>query len=168
MKKRDHKNHTLMNIREAKLSDAHALSRLALSLGAFYNDDDPSGISPYFAQKISPEGFKKYLSNEEAYEHYVYEEAEKIVGYFALLNETHFLYLLVDKAYHKKGIATTLIEHALKGKEHKLYTVNASLYAVPFYKKLGFVPSALVQKHYGMTYQPMVWDRVIKKEKVSN
>ena len=146
-----------MKIRKAKLSDAKNLSRLAMSLGRFYSDDHSSEISPFFSKKITVESFKSYLMDKNAYEHYVYEENEMIIGYFALLNATHFLYLFVDEKHHKKGVAKALIEYALKGKEYKSYSVNSSIYAVPFYEKLGFQSSAWVQKHHGMVYQPMVW-----------
>ena len=148
-----------MNIRKARINDAQSLSILALSLGKYYGDDDPSGISSFFAEKITPKAFEAYLTDEKAYEHYVYEKNSKIVGYFALLNATHFVYLFVDENYHKQGIGKALLEYALKDKEYKEYSVNSSLYAVDFYEKLGFVPTALVQKRNGMSYQPMVWDR---------
>jgi len=154
-----------MKIREARLSDAPSLSRLALSLEKFYGDDDSSGISPYFAKKITVESFENYLKNKEAYEDYVYEKNEKIIGYFSLLNGIHFLYLLVDEKHHKQGVAKALITYALENRTDKFYSVNASIYAVPFYKKLGFVAFALVQKHHGMIYQPMIWDRDIKNKK---
>jgi len=146
-----------MNIRKANLSDAKRLSTLALSLKKYYNNN--LEISPFFAKKITVEAFEGYLKNKEAYEHYVCEEGENIIAYCSLLNATHFLYLFVDETYHKKGIANDLIAYAIKGKEHTFYSVNSSLYAVEFYKKLGFVASALVQKHYGMSYQPMIWDK---------
>jgi len=146
-----------MNIREAKLSDAKSLSTLALSLRKYYNKSFE--ISPFFEKKISVEAFEGYLKNKEAYEHYVCEEGQRIIGYCSLLNATHFLYLFVDEEYHKKGIGRELVKYAVEGKEHKFYSVNASFYAVLFYEKLGFVPSALMQKHHGMTYQPMIWDR---------
>jgi len=145
-----------MNIREAKANDAQAVSSLAMSLGKYYNDDDPSGISPFFQKVISVESFERYLEKSEGYENYVYEKKGVIVAYLSMLNGTHFFLLFVDKAEHKKGIAKALVEYVLKIKEHKVYTVNASLYAVPFYEKLGFVPSALVQRQHGMTYQPMI------------
>jgi len=148
-----------MPIRKAKPSDAKSIHLLAISLGEYYNDDDPSGMSPFFRNIISVESFEKYLEDTRAYEHYVYEVNHQIVGYFSLLNETHFFLLFVDKNQHKKGVAKALVEYALKAKENKKYTVNSSLYAVEFYKKLGFVSSSLVQKHHGMTYQPMDWDR---------
>jgi len=146
-----------MKTRKAKLTDAKSLSRLAMSLGKFYSDDYSSDISPFFAKKITVESFKSYLMDENAYEHYVYEENEMIIGYFSLLNATHFLYLFVNEKHHKKGVARALVEYALKGKEHKSYSVNSSIYAVPFYEKLGFKSYALVQKHHGMVYKPMVW-----------
>ena len=70
-----------------------------------------------------------------------------------------YFHLFIDEKYHKQEIGRALIEYALKDKKEKVYSVNSSLYAVPFYRKIGFVPSALVQNHHGMTYQPMVWDR---------
>ncbi len=151
------KKRNRMLIREANIKDAQSLSTLALSLGKFYGDEHPSGISPYFAQKISVEAFENILI-DKAYEHHVYEEDQKVIGYFSLLNSTHFFYLFVDETHHKQGIATALIEHVLKDRVHKLYSVNASLYAVPFYKKMGFVPMAFLQKQQGMLYQPMIWD----------
>ena len=147
-----------MNIRKAKLSDAKSLSILALSLRKYYNNN--LEISPFFAKKITVEAFEGYLKNEEAYEHYVCQVGKMVVGYCSLLNATHFLYLFVDEEYHKRDIAKNLVECAIKGKEHKTYSVNSSMYAVAFYEKLGFVSSALVQNHNGMTYQPMVWDRM--------
>jgi len=148
-----------MKIRKATIHDAQSLSTLALSLGEYYGDDDPSGISPFFREKITVEAFEKYLSNQEAYEYYIYEKQGKIIGCFSLLNATHFFHLFVDADHHREGIGKALVEYVLKQRDHKLYSVNSSLYAVPFYKKIGFVPTALVQNHNGMTYQPMVWDR---------
>jgi GNAT superfamily N-acetyltransferase len=145
-----------MKFRKAKLSDAQALSTLALSLAKYYADNE--SISPFFAKKITVEAFETYLQDSIAYEHYVYEKEGRIVAYFSLLNATHFLYLFVDEKYHKQGIAKALVEYALKGKNERQYQVSASLYAVPFYEKLGFVKSALVQENNGMSYLFMVWD----------
>jgi GNAT superfamily N-acetyltransferase len=158
-----------IEIREATLADAKNISKLALSLAHYYNDDDPSGISPYFAKKITVEAFEGYLcSVNPAYDkHYVAEVEGELVAYSSWLNDTHLLYLFVSENHHKKGLGRVLVEYGLREKEHKLYTVNASLYAVPFYKRLGFVASALVQHHHGMTYLPMVWDRVkVLKKKI--
>ena len=144
-----------MKIREAKITDAKTISCLAMSLEKFYGEE----ISSFFAKKITEESFKNYLTDKDAYEHYIYKEDEVVIGYFALLNATHFLYLFVDEKHYRKGVARALVEYALKSKNHKSYSVNASLSAVPFYEKLGFFSYALVQRNHGMVYQPMVLNR---------
>jgi len=144
-------------MRKAHISDARSLNHLIVSLENYYNNE---GISPFFAKKITVEAFEGYLMDEKSYEHYVCEEEGKIIGYFSLLNAIHFLYLFVDEKYHKQGVAKALVAYALKDKEHTHYSVNSSLYAVPFYEKLGFESVALVQKQHGMSSQYMVWSRV--------
>ena len=150
----------MIPIRKGNLNDAQALSTLAMSLGKYYNDNDPLGINPFFQKVISVESIEKYLQDERAYENYVYEENQKVIGYISLLNGSHIFLLFVDEKHHKNGVARALIDHAMKSNEKPSYSVNASLYAVAFYEKLGFSPSALVQRHHGMSYQPMIKNRV--------
>ncbi len=153
-------------IRKATIHDAQSLSDLVLSLGKYCGDGRCSEISPYFSENLSVKALEKCLADEKAYEHYVYEKDQKIVGYFSLMNGNYFLYLFVDESYHRQGIASALIAYALRERDHTLYRLNASLYAVPFYEKLGFVPMAFLQKQHGLTYQPMIWDS--SKNRVKN
>jgi len=141
-----------MKIRKANFRDAQRLSRLALSLSKYYGDDDPTGIAPFFKKRLTIKEFEKYLKEDKTYEHYIYEKNNQIIAYFSLLNETHFLYLFVDEQYHRQGIGKTLVEYALKEKSHEIYTVNSSLYAIPFYQNLGFISNASVQN-----YKSMIW-----------
>lgn len=82
-----------------------------------------------------------------------------MVGIIGLRNESHISLLFVDRDYHRKGIATKLIDSMSKivKKEYKKkeMTVNSSPYAVNFYHKYGFFDEAKETITDGIRYTPM-------------
>jgi len=83
-----------------------------------------------------------------------------IVGILGVRNETHISLLFVDIDYHRRGIATKLLnkmfEMTYKEFGKREMTVNASPYAVDFYHKIGFVDTDCEQTTDGMRYTPML------------
>ena len=106
------------------------------------------------------ESIKKSFSKSDTF--YVAEEKRKIIGVvrgknlgngsFKLIN------LFVDGKYHKKGIATYLVnkfENSVKKKGGKIIKLNASMFAINFYLKKGYKKSTGVRNHKGAKIQPM-------------
>lgn len=85
---------------------------------------------------------------------------EKLVGMITLRNTSHISLLFVDREYHRKGIATELInaarEYLLSEIGCDRMTVNAAPYGIPFYKHMGFKDMAAQQQRDGIIYTPML------------
>lgn len=83
-----------------------------------------------------------------------------LVGIMGIRNENHLSLLFVDSEYHRRGIATRLIQKGFNivyneyGK--KEMTVNSSPYAVGFYHKMGFVDTNIEITTDGIRYTPMI------------
>ena len=70
-------------------------------------------------------------------------------------NRKHICCFFVKAKYHRQGIGRTLWEYVLNHSERNVFTVNSSPYAVPVYRKLGFVETDTEQLADGMRYTPM-------------
>lgn len=86
-------------------------------------------------------------------------EEGKIIGVAATRDINHIMFLFVDKNYHKKGIATKLLNkligELLKEGNIKEVTVNSSPYGVGFYHKFGFKDLMEEQCLNGIRFTPM-------------
>lgn len=83
-----------------------------------------------------------------------------LVGVVALRTGQHISLLFVRGRFHHLGIATQLVQLAVETvaaeePEIRAVTVNASPYAVGFYKKIGFTPLKEEQKADGIRFTPM-------------
>lgn len=83
-----------------------------------------------------------------------------LVGVIALRTGQHISLLFVRGQFHHLGIATSLVDVvidqvAASDPEIRAVTVNASPYAVGFYKKIGFLPLKEEQKADGIRFTPM-------------
>lgn len=83
----------------------------------------------------------------------------KIVGIIATRPPCHISLLFVDKLYHRKGIAKSMLQRVLDyyksgGKNNKI-TVNSSPYAADIYRHMGFSSTASEQTVNGIRFFPM-------------
>ncbi|MFW9641912.1 GNAT family N-acetyltransferase [Vibrio parahaemolyticus] len=79
----------------------------------------------------------------------------QLLGYIAWRDGNYLGQLYVDSNYHGQGIARKLVEEMkLRCSENKIL-VKASIYALGFYQKVGFVPLADELSIKGMRYVPM-------------
>jgi len=88
---------------------------------------------------------------------YVALDGKKIVG-IVRGRLTRLISLYVDGHYHHRGIATELtvfFENEAKKLGSKKIKVRASLYAEPFYAKMGYKKTSGKRFLYGLKYQPM-------------
>ena len=74
-------------------------------------------------------------------------------------NRRHICCFFVKAQYHRQGIGRKLWEYLLANSSSEVITVNSSPYAVPVYRKLGFVDTDAEQLSDGMRYTPMKYER---------
>ncbi len=100
---------------------------------------------------------KMFLAGQ--YQLIVAVDRGRIVGMLSIRDKKHISLLFVDAAYHFNGIGSALIKYASRyvrneeGMER--LTVNASPYAVKFYKKRGFRELGAETVADGIRYTPM-------------
>jgi ribosomal protein S18 acetylase RimI-like enzyme len=86
-------------------------------------------------------------------------DGDKIVGMIAE-REGHIALLFVDGSYHRRGIATALMNEivkVLKTRGQHDIPLDASPYGLPFYEKYGFKRVGDTRVEYGCTVIPMVY-----------
>ena len=114
------------------------------------------------APDYSDEGiqsFKDFIENDEilkTLEFFGAYEQDELKGVIATSeNRKHICCFFVKAKYHRQGIGRTLWEYVLNHSERIVFSVNPSPYAVPVYRKLGFVETDTEQLADGMRYTPM-------------
>jgi len=73
--------------------------------------------------------------------------------------EGHLYHLFVAEQYHRMGVAKALWQHLLKKTEQRSFSVNASRYAIEFYRRLGFYRKDCLYQSDGITCYPMYFER---------
>lgn len=68
---------------------------------------------------------------------------------------SHLYHLFVSEVHQGNGIANALWQHIVKQNRVEKYTLRSSLYAVPVYKKWGFVETDTVREKDGIKFQAM-------------
>ena len=94
---------------------------------------------------------------------FIMKDDNKIVGMIAVKDYSHIALLFVDKKYHRKKIATKLLEEAKfycrkNNKNIKEITVNSSICGIKFYHAKGFKDTDALQKIDGIIFTPMKLD----------
>lgn len=104
---------------------------------------------------------EEYLDMLTAYGAY---DNKDLVGIIATRNEGAQLALLfVDGNYHKHGIGRSLWNTVLAENVSPTITVHSSLYAMEFYKKMGFAIKGDIHEDSGIQYIPMEYRMVINE-----
>ena len=82
-----------------------------------------------------------------------------MAGVVAMRENTHLFHLFVPRALHRQGMARQLWRAARDASIARGnttgFTVNSSVYALPFYESLGFVATAPRVEADGIAYVPM-------------
>jgi len=146
-------------VRDATTEDAGRISELLTALA-----------EEFIVGEFSEEGRRHLLTHFSVtemaerlvstnYRFQVVELDGTLVGVVAVRERTHLQYLFVSKAWQRTGLARRLWEQARRQADNASgrFTVNASSYAVPAYRRLGFRPIGTVQETSGVRYQPMEW-----------
>lgn|GEM_PF-304919 len=139
-------------IRRVKIEDALELSELVISLLDYLFEEIPS----WFKEDVNKQSFEKRILDSN-YLHHIYVKDKKIVGLITIKDKNHLFHLFVDSSYHKKGIAKKLFESIKSNMDVNGMNVNASIYAIPMYKALGFKKCGEKNRYKELEYQPMVY-----------
>ncbi len=118
-------------------------------------DDSPEGVET-FRRFLSPLWLGRKLSSGETRMWGCFQD-KRMVGVLAVRNPGHISLLFVKKEYHRQGVARALWKQAWRecSASASGLTVNASPYAVAFYRKLGFREQGLEQIVDGIRFTPM-------------
>ena len=113
------------------------------------------------------ETFCKFVDNKEitkSFKVYGAFEDNVLKGIIATdRRKRHISLFFVDKVSQGKGIGKKLMSVVIDDNENSFITVNSSRYAVPIYKKIGFIKTEEEKEQDGLKFTPM---KLILKDKV--
>ncbi len=147
-------------IRQAGAEDADAISALVheVASGFLLNEFSEEG-KQHFLRSIEPDAIVGYLDGSFVY--FLAESGEELAGLIAMRDFRHLYHLFVRTAFHRRGIARSLWEHAraqcLEAGNPGEFTVNSSAYAQEVYRKWGFEPTGPPFEKAGIVSTPMLW-----------
>ncbi len=147
---------TVRPLKKDEWTDAMALSwRTFLKFEA--PDYEPEGVSSFYRFVTDRDLEKMFLVGE--YKAFGAFDGEKLVGVAGIRSINFLSILFVDEAYHRRGIATALVEAAAEyicdERNRNEMKVYAAPYALGFYKRLGFYPTGEEKHEAGMRFVPM-------------
>ena len=136
-----------------QLTDATLDEAIALSLHVFTTcgtaDFDANGLQT-FKSFIYDSTLMHALTLFGAF------NEDQLIGILGTKNGgTHISLFFILPEFQHKGIGQRLFLAAYAAKNELEITVNSSSYAVPFYKRLGFLPLCEEQETNGLRYTPM-------------
>ena len=112
------------------------------------------------------ENFCKFINNKKitkSFKVYGAFEDNVLKGIIATdRRKRHISLFFVDKVSQGKGIGKKLMSIVIDDNENSFITVNSSRYAVPIYKKIGFIKTEEEKEQDGLKFTPM---KLILKDK---
>lgn len=94
-----------------------------------------------------------YLNNIEYYGAFL---RDAMVGILAIRKEnSHICFCFVDGRYHRKGFGRKMFKRLRMDYPGEI-TLNSSPYGLPFYLRIGFVPTSREQTVNGIRFTPMI------------
>lgn len=149
-----------LSIRRAVLADADSISALLTETSNGYVLPELSEAGrKYYLGQLAPGQIGEKICRGTGFRFYVAEFGAALAGVSAIKSNNHLYYLFTAATLHRKGIARQLWDK-VRGEAAELgnpglFTVNASLYAVPAYQKLGFAATGGQREFCGIRYVPM-------------
>ena len=149
-----------ISFRKAVPADAEAISALVTGLASYFlADPSHPEDAAFFFTTITPEAIRGYLEGDIAY--HLAEADGALAGLIGIRGGSHVYHLFVGERFHRRGVAARLWERARNAAgAPSRFTVNASRYALPVYRRFGFVAEGPEVMQDGIAFQPMVWAEV--------
>ena len=146
-----------MNIRKLEDRDVIYVADLAMKTFEKYNGSDyyelegiTNTLNYFNPNKNTKQELLEKFSKKSIF--YVAEEGDKIIGMISGL-PNRISSLFVDGTHHGKGIGKRLTEQfeiEAKDNNSNFIKVEASLYAVSFYEKMGYKKTSGICNHMGL------------------
>ncbi|MFA6322617.1 MAG: GNAT family N-acetyltransferase [Candidatus Buchananbacteria bacterium] len=152
----------MIKYRKFKNSDIPQVCELILATYKKFNHkkNSPKMLEKYLdcysPKRNSLAELKTYFAKAPI--HYLALDGKKIIG-TVRGRADRLVNLYVDGRYHKQGIGRNLViqfEKEAKKLRPKKIKINASIFAVRFYQKLGFKKSTGQRKIFDLLTQPMI------------
>jgi Acetyltransferases len=149
----------IIEIRKAQESDYKICGTIGLDNYKSFIKKRGNWLASYaFKRYFSEERFIRRSKNQ--YDIYIACYQNKIVGFMELEKKEILASCYVKKDYHYLGIGTLLLKKAellcLKGNKSSTYlSLEASDYAIDFYKKKGYQTSKERKRLLGIDMTPM-------------
>lgn len=145
-----------IKIRKAIPADAGAISELMIPLVTeFISYEYTEQGTTVMLTSMTPEVIRSNI--DIAYEYFVAEENNTIVGVLGIKQGNHLFHCFVDKNYHRKHLGSKLWQHWLASAKPERVTVNSSKFAIRFYQALGFIGNNKIFEKNGVTCYPMTY-----------
>jgi len=122
-----------------------------------FPDLEPPASDRFGTELVGEEQVLRYMDGPELT--FVACDGSRIIGMACEGNGAHIRKLYVDGAYHRRGIATGLLDAIIAGMSANRITVNSSRYGLPFYLQYGFRPTDTEQNNDGFVSTPMAYDK---------
>lgn len=145
-----------MKLRDAKTDDLKPITELIIKCS-----------EKFILPKFNDEGRKNYLQSHslemmrerlDQFKYQVLEKNGEIIGVVGMRRPSHLFHLHIAPEFHGHGLGRDLWkaakDRAVQLDKFEKFTVNSSVFAVPFYEKLGFVAST-PETRDGVEYVPM-------------
>ena len=151
-------NESAFVIRRADLDDAETISHLLIAVSERYVLPDLSETgAQHFLGELKVETIREKLRSGFVF--HVAEADGTLAGVAAMSSTTHLYFLFVDTPFQRRGLARRLLFEATADWRAADTTeplkVNASRFAVPAYRRLGFEPAGEREVRHGVAYYPM-------------
>lgn len=148
----------LMEIRRATSADAGAISALILGMADKLTLHPDGRGAEEFMTTLSPTAIDGYVRAAN-FRYWIGTVDGVLAGLVAVRDNTHLFHLFVAPAFQRRGLSAQLWRHArddaLANGDVAAFTVNASLYAAPIYRRFGFQDTSAVVEMNGLAFIPM-------------
>jgi GNAT superfamily N-acetyltransferase len=146
-------------IRPAVLDDAARISELIRPLAEKFIAHEYSAVgAKNLLGSVTAEQIARRI--DEGYRYHVAEEDGTMIGAIGIRDDSHVYHLFVAEGHQSKGIGRRLWETAKDDVRSRTsverFTVNSSRFAIPFYRRLGFVETGPPQTMNEVLCFPMV------------
>lgn len=121
---------------------------------------EPSGVgAEQYLASVSEDSERAYLGSHR-YAYIVAEHGRVLAGFIAVRDRSHVFHLFVATQYQGLGLARRLWSAVTDGLASSddlppVFTVNASLNAIPVYECFGFEAAGPSVRAHGIAFQPM-------------
>lgn len=130
-----------------------------MGLSEFFASGCISQMSQKFWDSVSAEAVTERIASPD-YCCFVAEDINGLSGFVAFRNPSHLFplfHLFVAAHAQSQGLGKLLWQKVLDRSSCSKITVNSSVFAIPFYQRLGFTRFGLDKTEDGISYSPMVF-----------